>query len=194
MRQEKRIGFVAFADGFQRIEILGNQHQLHDFRSCCASDGFLKLFDRTLKSFDNGLPLVGDALPLQRFTFRFGFGFFDDQNFLGFAARVGGDLFALRGVDIVHRRFDFGIGNDIGHQHIDDFIAKARHIGVQFLLNRRGDSGLAGENLVERHARNMAEDDLLDIGLDLLPQGWTACNRRHKLFRGERGSERKWGW
>ena len=111
--------------------------------------------------------MIGNALPLQSFAFCFGFGLFHDENLFGFASRVCGDLFALCGIDIVHGRLHLGIGNNIGHQHIDDFIAKAGHIGIQLLLHGGGNPRLAGKHLVESHARNMSEDDLLDIRLNL---------------------------
>src|ERR1700731_1017969 len=50
----------------------------------------------------------------------------------------------------------------------DDLVAEAGHVGVELLLHGSGDAGLAGENLIQRHAGHMAENDLLDIGLDLL--------------------------
>jgi hypothetical protein len=50
----------------------------------------------------------------------------------------------------------------------DDLVAEAGHVGVELLLHGSGDAGLAGENLIQRHAGHMAENELLDIGLDLL--------------------------
>ena len=49
-------------------------------------------------------------------------------------------------------------------------IAEGRHIDVELLLDRRRYARLAGENLVERHARHMAEHHLFDIGLNLRPR------------------------
>jgi hypothetical protein len=59
---------------------------------------------------------AGDAVALQRFRFGFGFGLLDLENLVGFAAGLGRDLLALRGVDVVHGGFDFGVGNDVGDQ------------------------------------------------------------------------------
>ena len=58
--------------------------------------------------------------PCKRLALRLGLGLLHHQNFLRLAARVGGDLFALRGVDVVHRRLHLGVGDDVGDQHIDD--------------------------------------------------------------------------
>ena len=106
--------------------------------------------------------------PCSALLSRFGFGLLHHQDLLRLAAGVGGDLLALRGVDVVHRRLHFRVRHDVGDQHVDDLVAEARHVGVELLLHGSGDAGLAGEHLVERHAGHMAENDLLDIGLDLL--------------------------
>jgi hypothetical protein len=74
MRQEERIRLVAFADRFDRVEILRHQNERYDVRGRCGTDGFLELFDRTLQPLDNGLALIGDALPLQRLALGSGFG------------------------------------------------------------------------------------------------------------------------
>jgi hypothetical protein len=73
----------------------------------------------------------------------------------------------LRRIDVVHRGFHFGIGDDIGHEHVDDFVAEARHIGVELLLHGRGNSRLAREYFIERHSGNMPEDHLFDVRLNL---------------------------
>ena len=168
MRQEQRVGLVALADRLDRVEILRDQDQLHHFGGGCAVDDLLELLDRALQPLDDRLALIGDALPLQRLALGFGLGLLHHQDLLGFAAGIGGDLLALRRVDVVHRRLHLGVGDDVGDQHVDDLVAEAGHVGVELLLHRRGDAGLAGEHLVERHAGHMAENDLLDIGLDLL--------------------------
>ncbi len=102
-------------------------------------DNLLELLDGNLQAFDDRLALVGDSLSLQRLAFRFRLGLLDHQNLLRLAAGISGHLFALRRVDVVHRRLDLRIGNNIGHQHIDDLIAEGRHVGIEFLLHRRGD-------------------------------------------------------
>jgi hypothetical protein len=84
-----------------------------------------------------------------------------------FAAGVGGDLLALRGVDVVHGGFDLFVGDDVGHEDVDDLIAEAGHVGIELELDGRGDGGLGGEDFVQGHAGDVAEDDLLDVGLDL---------------------------
>ncbi len=100
--------------------------------------------------------MIRDALALQRLALRFGFGLLDHQNLLGFAAGGGGDLLPLRRVDVVHGGFHLLVGNDIGHQHVDDLVSEAGHVVIEFMLHRGRDAGLAGEHVVERHAGNMA--------------------------------------
>jgi hypothetical protein len=156
--QEQRVGLVHFADRFDRVEILRDHHKLHHVRGGRAGDGFLKLLDRALQAFDDCAALVGDALALQRLALRFRFGLLHHQDLLRLAAGVGGDLLALRGVDVVHRRFHFRVRHDVGDEHVDDLVAEARHVGVELLLHGSGNAGLAGEHLVERHAGHMAEN------------------------------------
>jgi hypothetical protein len=48
----------------------------------------LELFDRSLQSLYVGLPLVGEALPLERFALRFGLSLLDHQNLLLFPSCV----------------------------------------------------------------------------------------------------------
>ena len=128
----------------------------------------LELLDRSLQSLDDGLALVGDALPLKRLALGFGFRLLDDENLFSLASGICGDLLALRRIDVVHGRLHLGIGNDVGHQHVHDFVSERRHIGVELLLDRQGNSGLACENFVECHPRNVTENDLFDVGLNLL--------------------------
>ena len=61
--------------------------------------------------------------------------FFDDENLVGFAAGRGGDLLALRGVDVVHGGLDLGVGDDVGDQNVDDLVAEGGHVGVELLLD-----------------------------------------------------------
>ena len=103
------------------------------------------MLDRVLQALDDGLALVGDALALQRFAFRFGLGLLDHEDLLGFAAGGGGDLLALRGVDVVHRRLHLRVGNDVGDEHVDDLVAEGGHVGVELLLDGGGDAGLAAK-------------------------------------------------
>src|SRR5579871_3686388 len=165
--QEERVGFVAFADGLERVEVLRHQNKLHDFARGRAFDCLLELLDRGLEAFDNGAALVGNSLPLQCLAFGFGLGFLDDKNLVGFTASAGGDLFALSGVDVVHGGLDLGVRHDIGDENVDDLVAECSHVGVEFLLDGGSDAGLRCEDLVESHAGNVPEDDLLNIGLDL---------------------------
>ena len=99
--------------------------------------------------------------PLQRLALRFGFGLLHYQDLLGFAAGVGRNLLALRRVDVVHRRLHLRVRHDVGDEHIDDLVAEARHVGIELLLDGGGDPGLAGEDLVERHAGHVAENYVL---------------------------------
>ncbi len=128
----------------------------------------LELLDRALQSLDDGLALVGDALPLKRLALGFGFRLLDHENLFSLASGIRRDLLALRRIDVIHGRFHLGIGNDVGHQHVHDFVSERRHIGVEFFFHRQGNSGLACENLIERHPRDVTENDLLDVGLNLL--------------------------
>ena len=116
----KRVGLALFADRFERVEILGHQHQLHDLPGAGVADRLLELLDRAAQPLDDRLALIGDALALQGLALGLGLRLLDHQDFFRLAARGGRDLLALGGVDVVHRRFDLGVGDDVGHQHIDD--------------------------------------------------------------------------
>src|SRR5215472_8275173 len=102
MGEEERACLVVLTDGLEGVKVLRNQHELHDFLRRRAFDGLLELLHRGLEALDDGLALVGDALPLESLALGFGFGLLDDEDLLGFAAGVGGHLLALRGIDIVH--------------------------------------------------------------------------------------------
>ncbi len=107
-------------------------------------------------------------LPCRGFGFGFGLGLLDLEDFLGFAAGLGGDLRALRGVDVVHRGFDFDVGDDVGDQRGEDVEAEAGHDGVELVLDCYRDARLLLEGFVEGELGDVAEDAVEDEGLDLL--------------------------
>jgi hypothetical protein len=59
-----------------------------------------------------------------------------------FAAGLSGDLRALGGVDVVHRFFDFDVGDDVGDESVEDVEAEAGHGGVELGFDGDGDAGL----------------------------------------------------
>ncbi len=84
-----------------------------------------------MQALDNGLTLAGDAVALQGLRLGFGLGLLHLENLVGFAASLGRDLLALRGVDVVHGRLDLGVGNDIGDERAQNVVAEGVHHFVE---------------------------------------------------------------
>ena len=98
MRHEQRVTFVVGADFFDGVEVLGYEHQHHDIFRGGSFDGGRKRFDGLSQSFHDGLALIGNSLPLQRFAFSLGFRLLHFQNLFRLAAGLGRDLLARLGV------------------------------------------------------------------------------------------------
>ena len=150
---------------------MGEQDEGHDVFGGGAGDGLAEVFDGGAEAVDDGLALGGDAFALQGFGFGFGLGLFDLEDLVGFAAGLGGDLRALGGVDVVHRVFDLGVGDDVGDERVEDVVAEAGHGGVELGFDGDGDAGLLLEGLVEGELGDVAEDGVEDEGLDLFLRG-----------------------
>ena len=119
-------------------------------------------------TFDDRFALVSNSLTLQFFTSRFGFGFFDSDNFVGFAARFGG--FRVRGAAALMSfiaSFTFLVGNNIGDQNFHDGVTKTLRDGFDFAFHGFGDGAHLRESFVERHAGNMAKQHVENVGFDL---------------------------
>src|SRR6202035_4368022 len=101
-----------------------------------------KILDGIFQSGDDRSALISDALALQALGLGFRFGLLDGEQLVGFGAGDGGFAFALRGVDVVHRGFDFGVGNDVGDEHLDDVVAVFVHGAVEGIAEVLGDVGL----------------------------------------------------
>jgi hypothetical protein len=114
------------------------------------------------------LALVGDAFALKALGFGVRFRLFHQQQLFGFAARYGGFALALRGVDVVHRRFHFVVGDEVGDQRFHDRIAKLAHGCVEVVFHVDGDLRLLVEGFVESHLGNVAENHVVDERFDLL--------------------------
>jgi hypothetical protein len=99
-----------------------------------------------------------DSLPLVR----------DSLSLPGLA--LGGHLFALRRVDVVHGRLHLGIGNNIGHKDIHNFVAEQRHIGTARRTLRPASFPEHAPGLPARHRIGSA------------PPSQTTCNRRRRPF------------
>ena len=117
---------------------------------------------------DDGFALVGDAFALEAFGFGFRFSLLDEEHLVGFGAGDGGFAFALRGVDVIHCGFYFEVGDDVGDEDFDDGVAVLLHGSVEVVAQIGGDGGLIEEGIVELHFGDVAEDDVIDHGLDLL--------------------------
>ena len=61
------------------------------------------------------------------------------------------------------------IGVDVGHQRLDDEVAKVVHDVGQLLLDSLGDIVLGLERLIEGEARHPGPDHVVDVALDLAP-------------------------
>ena len=61
-----------------------------------------KLIHGLAKAIDDGTTLIGDTATLQRLAFGFGFGCFDFQDLVRFAAFLGSFAQAFRRIDLVH--------------------------------------------------------------------------------------------
>jgi hypothetical protein len=122
-----------------------------------------------LEAQDDGGALLGDAFALE--SFGLGFGLLDLENFFGFAAGLGGGLFALRGVDVVHSGFDFGVGDHVGDERFEDVVAELAHDGVELAFDGGGDLRLLLEGLVEGEGGDVAKDGVEDVALDLFLRG-----------------------
>ena len=91
----------------------------------------------------------------------------DFEDFVGFAAGLSGDLLALRGVDIVHGGFYFGVRNDVGDQRAQNVVAEVIHYFVEIALDGAGDLLHLLEGFVEGEGGHVAEDGVEDVALDL---------------------------
>ncbi len=169
--EEEGVGAAARADVAEGVEVLGEQDEGHDFAGGGAGDAGLEVLDGGGEAVDDGLALAGYAVALQGFGFGFGLGLLDLEDFLGFAAGLGGDLRALRGVDVVHRGFDFDVGDDVGDEGGEDVEAEAGHDVVELDFDRYRDARLLLEGFVEGELGDVAEDAVEDEGLDLLLRG-----------------------
>jgi len=128
--EEESVGAAARADIPQRVEVLREEDEGHNFAGGGAGDALLEVFDGGGEAVDDGLALAGDAVALEGLGFGFGLGLLDLEDFLGFAASLCGDLRALGGVDVVHGGFDFVVGDDVGDEGVEDVEAEAGHGGV----------------------------------------------------------------
>jgi hypothetical protein len=169
--KEEGVGAAAGADVAEGVEVLGEQDEGHDFAGGGAGDAVLEVLDGGGEAVDDGLALAGDAVALESFGFGFGLGLFDLEDLFGFATSLRGDLSALGGVDVVHRGFDFDVGDDVGDERGEDVEAEAGHDGVELVFDGDGDAGLLLEGLVEGELGDVAEDAVEDEGLDLLLRG-----------------------
>lgn len=166
--EEDGAGTALGADVAEGVEVLGEEDESHDVFSGGAGDGLAEVFDGGAEAFDDGLTLGGDAFALESFRFGFGLGLFNLEDLVGFAPCLSCHLSTLRGVDVVHGVFDFGIRNDVGDEGVEDVVAEAGHGGVEFGFDGDGDAGLLLEGLVEGELGDVTEDGVEDEGLDLL--------------------------
>ncbi len=128
----------------------------------------LKRFYRFTQSINDGFALIGNTLALQGFALGFGLGLLDLEDLFGLAARLGGHLLALRGVDIVHGRFDLGIRVHIGHQGFNDSVAKIIHHGREFTLDGVGDIVFFLEYIIQVHFGNVGAHGIKDVRCNLV--------------------------
>ena len=82
--------------------------------------GLAEVLDGGAEAVDDGLTLGGDALALKGLGLGFGFGLFDFEDLVGFAAGLCCDLRAPGGVNVVHRSFDFDVGDDVGDERVEN--------------------------------------------------------------------------
>ena len=169
--QEEGVGAALGADVFEGVEVLGEEDEGHDVFGGGSGDGFAEVLDGGAEAVDDGLTLGGDALALEGLGLGFGFGLFDFEDLVGFAAGLCCDLCALGGVDVVHRGFHFDVGDDVGDERVEDVEAEVGHGGVVLGFEGDGDAGLLLEGLVEGEFVEVAEDGVEDEGLDLLLRG-----------------------
>ena len=155
-------------DFFQRVEILGHEHELHHVLRRRTAHGLGKILNRIFQAGDDGFALIGDAFSLQALRFRLGFGLLHQQHLIGFGARNGRFPFALRSVDVVHGRLHLQVRHDVGDQHFDDRVAVLLHRAVEIVPQVGRDVGLIEESVVQLHFRNVAEDHVVNHGFDLL--------------------------
>ena len=116
--QEDGVGAAFGAYVFEGVEVLGEEDEGHDVFGGGSGDGLAEVLDGGAEAVDDGLTLGGDALALEGFGLGFGFGLFYFEDFVGFAAGLRCDLRALGGVDVVHRVFDFDVGDDVGDESV----------------------------------------------------------------------------
>src|ERR1700733_231979 len=149
-------GIAAVGAGyfFQRVEILGEQDHGHGVFRRGPFYGFGKFGDGIAETFDDGFALIGDAFALQALGLGVGFRFFHQEQLFSFGAGYGGFAFALRGVDIVHRRLHFFVGHKIGDERFHDRVAEFAHRGIEIVFHVDGNLGLLGEVFIERHFWN----------------------------------------
>jgi hypothetical protein len=165
--EEDRAGATLGADVAEGIEVLGEKDEGHDVFGGGSGDRLAEVLDGGAEAVDDSLTFGGDALALEGFGLGFGLGLFDLEDLVGFASGLSGDLGALGGVDVVHRGFDFDVGDDVGDERGEDVEAEAGHDGIELGFDGDRDAGLLLKGLVEAEFGNVAEDGVEDEGLDL---------------------------
>ena len=169
--EEDGAGATLGADVAEGVEVLGEEDECHDVFGGGSGDRLAEVLDGGAEAVDDSLTFGGDALALEGFGLGFGLGLFDLEDLVGLAAGLRCDLRALGGVDVVHCIFDFGVGDDVGDEGVEDVVAEAGHGGVEFSLDGYGDARLLLEGFVEGEFGDVAEDGVEDERLDLLLRG-----------------------
>ena len=114
-----------------------------------------------------GLALIRDTLSLQRLAFGLGFRLFHLQNLFRFAAGAGCNLLALCSVNLVHRRFHFFVGLDIGDESLVDGVTVGCITSSSPCLMATAMSDCAETHRRESF-RHMAENDIEYVRRNLL--------------------------
>ena len=161
------LDFAGDADFAHGVKVLRHQDHGHDVLRGRAFDGGFEFLDRCLQAFDDGLTLAGGAFALQRLRLGFCFGLLHLEDFVGFATGLRRDLLALRGVDVVHGGFYFGVGNDVSDQRAQNVVAEGVHHFVEIFFDGAGDLLHLLEGFVEGERGHVAEDGVEDVALDL---------------------------
>ena len=159
---------VVRGDFLQRVEILSHQHQLHYILRCRTRHRFRKILHRIFQPGNNCFPLVRDAFPLQPLRFRLGLRLFYQQQFIRLRPRYRRFPFALRGVNVIHRRLHFLVRHDVRNQHLDDRIAILLHRRIQVVAQVARDVRLIQERVVQLHFRHVPQHHVVDHRFDLL--------------------------
>mmetsp|Transcript_45005 Transcript_45005/g.118803 ORF Transcript_45005/g.118803 Transcript_45005/m.118803 type:complete len:425 (+) Transcript_45005:228-1502(+) len=175
---EDGVGLGLGANVLHHVEVLRDDHQIHDRLGVDADDLRLEGVDRLAQALHDGLPLPRDTLAAQKLGLRVGLGLdlgaarlrlglLDGADLDRLALVLRRDAQPLHLVDLVHRALHLRVGVNVGDRGREDLVAKRSHGHLKLLLDVLGDLLLGREHVVQLDLRHRRAHDVEDIRLDL---------------------------